>query len=84
MAGIAIDIAAHRSERREDADLSRFGTIVPLCAEEVCSFVVGATLRLHWPIPDPLHVGTIDAFPAARDEIGCRLHDSERAASDPP
>jgi arsenate reductase len=84
MAESGIDIADHRSEGLEDVDLSRFGTIVALCAEEVRSFVVGATLRLHWTIPGPAQVGTTDAFRAGRDEIGCRLRDLALAASDPP
>jgi len=30
--------------------------------------------RLHWSLPDPVRVGTDEAFDAAYDEIAGRIH----------
>ncbi|MBW8270285.1 arsenate reductase ArsC [Caldovatus aquaticus] len=73
MAEIGIDISGQRSKGIEEVDLSRFDTIVTLCAEEVCPVVPGRVRRLHWPIPDPAAAGTLEAFRAARDAIARRL-----------
>ncbi|HEU5076946.1 MAG TPA: arsenic resistance N-acetyltransferase ArsN2, partial [Polyangiaceae bacterium] len=34
-------------------DASSVGTVITLCAEEVCPAFLGQARRLHWPIPDP-------------------------------
>ena len=68
-----IDISGHRSKPLEDASPETADLIVTLCAEEVCPFVPGPVLRLHWPIADPVAANNIAAFRAARDEIKARL-----------
>ena len=49
--------------------------MITLCAEEVCPVLPSRARRLHWPIPDPAAVGTLDAFRAARDAIAARLRE---------
>lgn len=74
MAEVGIDISGHRSKSVEEIDTARIGTVVTLCAEEVCPVFPGTVRRLHWPLPDPAAVqGTAEerraAFRRARDEI---------------
>ena len=49
--------------------------MITLCAEEVCPVLPSRVRRLHWPIPDPAAVGTLDAYRAARDAIAARLRE---------
>ena len=78
MAEIGIDIAGQRSTDVADVDPARVGTVVTLCADEVCPAFLGDTRRLHWPLPDPAGAaGSEDErrqrFRDVRDEIARRL-----------
>ena len=78
MAEIGIDISGHRSTGVADVDPARGGTVVTLCADEVCPAFPGAARRLHWPLPDPAGAaGTEEErkqrFREVRDEIARRL-----------
>jgi arsenate reductase (thioredoxin) len=77
MAEQGIDISAHRSKGLEEIDLGRFSTIVTLCADQVCPVVPVHVRRLHWPISDPVRVGTREVFRAARDEIARHIEELE-------
>ena len=72
-----IDIAEHRSKGLDEVPLDRIGTVVTLCAEEVCPTVPGQARRLHWPLPDPAAVDgdgeRLQAFRAVRDQIHERV-----------
>jgi arsenate reductase len=48
-----IDLGAHHSKSVQDIDPATVGTVITLCAEEVCPVFLGKARRLHWPIPDP-------------------------------
>jgi arsenate reductase len=53
MREVGADITAHRSKSVQTIDPSSVGTVITLCAEEVCPVFLGTARRLHWPIPDP-------------------------------
>ncbi len=75
LAAIGIDIGAHRSKGVDEVPLERIGTIVTLCAEEVCPFVPAEVERLHWPLADPAAAGESQraAFAKVRDELRERI-----------
>ncbi len=80
MAELGIDLASHHSKSVEEIDAASVGTVITLCAEEVCPVFLGAAPRLHWPIPDPASDDpalTADElrvrFRQARDVILARL-----------
>ena len=56
------------------------GTVITLCAEEVCPVWLGQARRLHWPLPDPAavvgtHEDVLASFRAVRDELRSRITD---------
>jgi arsenate reductase len=53
MRELGIDLSTHRSKSVQDVDADAVGTVITLCAEEVCPAFLGKARRLHWPIPDP-------------------------------
>ena len=78
LAEVGIDISGHRSKHVDTIDPAHVGTVITLCAEEVCPLFLGYAARLAWPMPDPASSGgTAEAqlvrFRAARDEIARRL-----------
>lgn len=50
---LGVDLTTHRSKSVQTIDPATIGTVITLCAEEVCPVFLGAARRLHWPIPDP-------------------------------
>lgn len=80
MAEIGIDLSTHRSKAIDDVPLDRVGTVVTLCAEEVCPVLPGVE-TYHWPLPDPAAVtgdesDRLAAFRAVREQIRTRLEES--------
>lgn len=80
MRELGVDLGAHHSKSVQTIDPATVGTVITLCAEEVCPSFLGAARRLHWPIPDPAsHDPSIPReemlarFRAARDQIHARL-----------
>lgn len=80
MAELGIDLTTHHSKSVETIDPLRIGTVITLCAEEVCPVFLGRARRLHWPIPDPASQDTslsreamLTRFRAARDALRGRL-----------
>ncbi len=53
MRELGIDLTMHQSKSVQTIDPSTVGTVITLCAEEVCPVFLGKARRLHWPIPDP-------------------------------
>ncbi len=74
MRELGVDLGAHRSKSVQTIDPASVGTVITLCAEEVCPVLLGAARRLHWPIQDP--ASKDPAIP--RDEMLARF----RAARD--
>lgn len=80
MREVGVDLAPHRSKSVETIDPATVGTVVTLCAEEVCPVFLGGVRRLHWPIPDPASKDAslsreemLSRFRAARDAIRRKL-----------
>jgi len=76
MRELGVDISLHRSKSVETIDPGTVGTVVTLCAEEVCPVFLGTARRLHWPIPDPASTDPsmpreemLTRFRTARDAI---------------
>ena len=53
MRELGVDLGTHRSKSVQTIDPATVGTVITLCAEEVCPIFLGRARRLHWPIPDP-------------------------------
>jgi len=80
MQEIGVDISHQRSKSITPIDPKTVGTVITLCAEEICPVFLGNARRLHWPIADPAsnddslsRQETLERFRAARDEIARRL-----------
>ncbi len=53
MRELGVDLSTHHSKSVHAIDPATIGTVITLCAEEVCPVFLGEARRLHWPIPDP-------------------------------
>ena len=89
MAEIGIDISGHESTGVDAVDPARVGTVVTLCADEVCPAFLGVARRLHWPLPDPAGAAGGEEerrqrFREVRDEIARRLETLAAAGDDSP
>lgn len=80
MAELGVDLAKHHSKSVQDVDPSSVGTVITLCAEEVCPAFLGKARRLHWPIADPASKDTtlsrqemLTRFRTARDTLRGKL-----------
>lgn len=84
MKEVGVDLSSHHSKSVRSIDPAGVGTVITLCAEEVCPVFLGKARRLHWPVPDPASRGTsldaaiprdqmLDRFRAARDAIRAKL-----------
>ena len=86
MRELGVDLTKHHSKSVQSIDPATVGTVVTLCAEEVCPVFMGKARRFHWPIPDPASSDPgispkemLARFRAARDAIRQKL---ERFARD--
>jgi arsenate reductase (thioredoxin) len=86
MAELGVDLRAHHSKSVHSIDPGAVGTVITLCAEEVCPVFLGQARRLHWPIPDPASKDAsisreemLTRFRTARDTLRGML---ERFAAD--
>lgn len=73
-----IDIGSHTSKGFDDVPRDHVGTVITLCAEEVCPHFPGDVERLHWPFEDPAAAmgddgAILEAFIRVRDQIRVRL-----------
>jgi len=87
MREIGVDLETHYSKSVQNVDASQVGTVITLCAEEVCPVFLGQARRLHWPIPDPASKDAslardemLRRFRTARDTIRGRLEEFARTA----
>lgn len=53
MRELGVDLTTHHSKSVQTIDPALVGTVITLCAEEVCPVFLGHARRLHFPIPDP-------------------------------
>jgi arsenate reductase len=75
---IGLDISSHRSKSVDQIDKNQIGTVITLCAEEVCPIFPGKVERHHWPLEDPAATTGSDhdklaAFRRVRDQLRARL-----------
>jgi arsenate reductase (thioredoxin) len=80
MREVGVDLTTHQSKSVQTVDPSTVGTVITLCAEEVCPVFLGKAKRLHWPISDPASKDAtipreemLTRFRTARDQIQGRL-----------
>jgi arsenate reductase len=78
MREIGIDMSSHHSKSVDEIPREQVGTVITLCAEEVCPVFEGAVEKLHWPHPDPAAtVGSkeeiLESFRNVRDQIRDKL-----------
>ncbi len=80
MAELGIDISGHESKTLDRYLEQPLDLVVTVCDEvnETCPVFPGATLRLHWSVPDPSkatgsEAQQLAAYRSARDEIRRRL-----------
>lgn len=82
MKEVGVDLTTHHSKSVQTIDPATVGTVITLCAEEVCPVILGKARRLHWPIQDPASKDStipreemLTRFRTARDQIQGRLED---------
>lgn len=80
MRELGVDLMTHHSKSVQTIDPATVGTVITLCAEEVCPVFMGKARRLHWPIPDPASKDPtlppeemLSRFRMARDSIRSML-----------
>ena len=80
MRELGIELTGQHSKSVDTIDAATVGTVVTLCAEEVCPVFLGHVERLHWPIADPATSDPtvtrdelLARFRAARDELRSRI-----------
>jgi arsenate reductase (thioredoxin) len=80
MREIGVDITTQHSKSVQTIDPATVGTVITLCAEEVCPLFLGKARRIHWPIPDPASEDPsisreemLTRFRTAREQIQGRL-----------
>lgn len=89
MRELGLDLGMHRSKSVQTIDPATVGTVITLCAEEVCPAFLGSARRLHWPIPDPASKDPsiprdemLRRFRTARDTIKAKLEAFAREEAD--
>jgi protein-tyrosine-phosphatase/catechol 2,3-dioxygenase-like lactoylglutathione lyase family enzyme len=80
MREVGVDLGTHHSKSVQTIDSGTVGTVITLCAEEVCPVFLGQARRRHWPIQDPASKDPslsreemLTRFRTARDQIQGRL-----------
>ncbi len=80
MREVGVDLTTHRSTSVQAVDPATVGTVITLCAEEVCPVFLGQARRMHWPLPDPASKDPsipreemLTRFRTARDQLQTRL-----------
>lgn len=80
MCEVGVDLTTHVSKSVQTIDPATVGTVITLCAEEVCPVFLADARRLHWPTPDPASSDPslspdemLARFRAAREAIHQRL-----------
>ncbi|MBL9043325.1 MAG: arsenate reductase ArsC [Myxococcales bacterium] len=80
MKEVGVDLSGHHSKSVASIEAASVGTVITLCAEEVCPVFLGHVERIHWPIADPASSDPslsrdelLSRFRAARDQIAALL-----------
>lgn len=87
MREVGVDLTTHHSKSVQTIDPATVGTVITLCAEEVCPLFLGKARRLHWPIQDPASKDPsiprdemLIRFRTARNQIQARLEHLDLSA----
>jgi arsenate reductase len=78
LAEIGIDASHQFAKPIEAIPRERVGTVITLCAEEVCPVFPGHVERLHWPLQDPMGITeqeVLEAYRRIRDQLMERLEE---------
>ncbi len=75
MGEVGTNISGQRSKSINEIEHDRIGTVITLCAEQVCPVLPGQVTRHHWPFEDPAAAtrsqeASLAAFRRVRDGIG--------------
>ncbi len=75
-----LDARGQHSKSVEEIPRDRVGTVITLCAEEVCPAWLGGAHHVHWPLADPAALEGSDeevlaSFRTVRDELASRIKD---------
>ncbi len=86
MQELGIDISSHRSKTIDEIPSDRIGTVITLCAEEVCPVFPENVERFDWPFEDPATAKGSDEevrkeFRRIRDQIRTKIQDFFRNGS---
>jgi arsenate reductase (thioredoxin) len=80
MRELGVDLTAHHCKSVQAIDPATVGTVITLCAEEVCPVFLGKVTRHHWPVADPASKDSsipreemLERFRAARDSIRAKI-----------
>jgi arsenate reductase (thioredoxin) len=80
MRELGVDLSTHHSKSVQTIDPATVGTVITLCAEEVCPVFLGNVTRHHWPVPDPASTAPafsreemLSRFRTARDSIRAKI-----------
>jgi arsenate reductase (thioredoxin) len=80
MREVGVDLTTHVAKSVQTIDPATIGTVITLCAEQVCPLFLGKARRLHWPIQDPASQNPsltrdemLARFRTARDQLQTRL-----------
>ena len=85
MRELGVDLTTHHSKSVQTIDPATVGTVITLCAEEVCPVFLGKATRYHWPVPDPASKDAtlpreemLTRFRTARDSIRAKIEQYAR------
>ena len=77
MKEIGIDIDQQHSKSIQEVPEERIGTVITLCAEEVCPVFPADVQKEHWPFADPAAVrGSQEEVLAAFRQIREQIHET--------
>ncbi|MDP7038731.1 MAG: arsenate reductase ArsC [Myxococcota bacterium] len=77
MKEIGIDIAKQHSKSIQEIPQERIGTVITLCAEEVCPAFPADVQKQHWPFDDPAAApGTQEDVLAAFRQVRDQIHET--------
>lgn len=75
---MGLDTSGLRPKSLSEIDPTEVGTVITLCAEEVCPVFPRDVRRIHWPLPDPARAAAtpeeqLAVFRQVREELRQRI-----------
>lgn len=80
MREVGVDLSSHRSKSVDEIPQDEIGTVITLCAEEVCPVFAAPVRKLHWPHPDPAAANgskdeVLASFRHVREQLRARIQE---------